>query len=72
MGLLTDYERNMEWLEDADHRARFGGQWVVLNAGKLIDHGLNYMTLYRKYGNLVNSNNLIVRVRDDARADSDI
>lgn len=72
MGLLTDYERNMAWLEDADHRADYNGQWVVLNAGKLIAHGWNYVALYRKYGNLVNNNNLIVRVRDDARADSDI
>ena len=56
------YELNRIWLEDPDNKRKYQGEFVVLNAGKLLDHGRNYTALYRKYGCLLNSGNLIVRV----------
>lgn len=59
-----DYELNRIWLADPDNRHKYQGEFVVLNAGKLINHGRNFTELYRKYGCLLNTGNLIVRVYD--------
>ena len=57
-----EYKLNREWLEDPDNRKRYKGEFVVLRAGVLISHSRNFVRLYRKYGCLMSTGNLIVRV----------